>query len=213
MLGDERKKTFHTFTMKGMFLAKRARQDMQPGITFLSTRTTEPTEEDWKKLVRILGYLKKTEDTVLTLEADDHQRLVWHVDAAFGVHPDFRSHTGATFSMGKGCITSFSLKQKVNTRSSTKAELVLIDDVLAKIIWTLYFIQHQGFNVSANMVYRDNTSSMKLEQNGKESSGKRTRHFNIKWFYVTDLIKRKLIKIEYCPTQDMIPDYMSKPTV
>ena len=101
----------------------------------------------------------------------------------------------------------------MNTQSSTKAELVLIDDVLAKIIWTLYFIQHQGFNVSANMVYWDNTSSMKLEQNGKESSGKRTRHFNIKWFYVMDLIKRKLIKIEYCPTQEMIADYMSKPTV
>ena len=54
---------------------------------------------------------------------------------------------------------------------------------------------------------------MKLEENGKESSGKRTRHFNIKYFYVTDLIKRKLLKIAYCPSDKLVGDYMSKPTV
>ena len=64
-----------------------------------------------------------------------------------------------------------------------------------------------------NIVYRDNQSSMKLEENSKTSSGKRTRHFNIKYFYITDLIKRNEIQIEYCPTDDMIADFMTKPLV
>ena len=76
--------------------------------------------------------------------------------------------------MGKGCITLFSLKQKVNSRSSTEAELIALDDILSKILWTLYFTEAQGFKVIANIVYRNNQSSMKLEQNGKDSSGKRT---------------------------------------
>ena len=54
---------------------------------------------------------------------------------------------------------------------------------------------------------------MKLEQNGKESSGKRTRHFDIKYFYVTDLVGRDEVTIEYCPTDEMIADYMTKPLV
>ena len=54
---------------------------------------------------------------------------------------------------------------------------------------------------------------MKLEVNGKSSSGKKTRHFDIKIFYFTDLIQRKEIKVEYCPTKKMIADYMTKPTV
>ena len=58
---------------------------------------------------------------------------------------------------------------------------------------------------------RDNISSMKLETNGKASSGKRTRHFDIKYFYITDLIERKEVEIQYCPTDDMIADYMTKP--
>jgi len=52
---------------------------------------------------------------------------------------------------------------------------------------------------------------MKLEENGKASSGKRTRHFNIKYFYITDLIQRGEVTIKYCPTDDMIADYMTKP--
>ena len=41
-LDDERAKILHTFVMKGMFLCKRARQDIQPGIALLATRTSEP---------------------------------------------------------------------------------------------------------------------------------------------------------------------------
>ena len=114
-------------------------------------------------------------------------------------------------SLGNGVIASTSIKQKVNTRSSTEAELVSIDDVISKILWTKLFIEAQGFTINLNLVYRDNQSSMKLEENGKSSSGKRTRHFEIKYFYITDLIKRKQVTIEYCPTDEMIADYMTKP--
>jgi hypothetical protein len=44
----ERAAIFHTFVMKGMFLCKCGRQDIQPGITFLTTRVSEPTENDCK---------------------------------------------------------------------------------------------------------------------------------------------------------------------
>ena len=210
-LDDERSSVFHTFTMKLMFVSKQARQDIQPGVAFLATRTGCSTEQDWNKLVRILSFLKKTQNQIMRLEADDTQTLKWYVDAAFAVHPDYKSHTGAILTLGKGAVTSVSTKQKVNTRSSTESELVGVDDVVAKILWTKQFMEAQGFKVKLNIVYRDNTSSMKLEQNGKSSSGKRTRHFNNKYFYITDLIKRNEMKIEYCPTDKMWADYMTKP--
>ena len=54
---------------------------------------------------------------------------------------------------------------------------------------------------------------MKLEKYGMSSCGKRTRHFNIKYFYITDLINRGEVKIKYCPTDLMIADYMTKPLI
>ena len=74
------------------------------------------------------------------------------------------------------------------------------------------FIEYQEFQVKLNIIYQDNTSTMKLEKNGKASSGKRTRHFDIKYFYVTDLIARQEVEVIYCPTDDMLADYMTKPT-
>lgn len=196
--------------MKGMFVAKRARPDILPGITFLSSRVRQPNEGDWRKLVKIMGFLKETQDEVMHLSADDQCCINWHIDASFAVHPDMKSHTGATMTLGKGAIMSISCKQKVNTRSTTESELVAVDDALSKVIWTKLFVTAQGFKVK-NRVWRDNTSTMKLELNGKASSGTRTRHYNIKYFYITDLIKRGEVEIKYCPTDEMIADFMTKP--
>jgi hypothetical protein len=212
-IGESRRQIFHTFVMKAMFLCKRGRQDIQPAVTFLASRVRDTNENDWFKLVRMMNYLKKTKDDVLRIEADDSCTIKWYVDAAFAVHYDFKSHTGATMTLGRGVLISISSKQKSNARSSTEAELIGVDDVITKILWTRLFIEAQGFKVKTNIVYRDNTSSMKLEKNGKASSGKRTRHFNIKFFYITDLIDQKLVDIEYCPTDEMIADYMTKALV
>jgi hypothetical protein len=51
----------------------------------------------------------------LTLKADGSKSLEWHVDAAFAVHPDFKSHTGATMMLGEGAFPMISRKQTLNT--------------------------------------------------------------------------------------------------
>jgi hypothetical protein len=209
-LDNERKAILHTFVMKAMFLCKRARPDITTTIGFLSSRVKDLDEGDWDKFMRVLGFLKHTKEDVLTLEADDTQTLSWHIDAAFAVHPDMKSHTGATFTLGKGMIIADSTKQKVNSRSSTEAELNGVDNKIGKIMWTKRFIEKQGYKVNMNVVYQDNTSTIKLAENGKSSSGRRTRHFDIKLFYITDLIGKQEVKIKYCPTDDMIADYMTK---
>jgi hypothetical protein len=199
--------------MKAMFLCKRARPDIDQAIAFLSSRVKDANKGDWNKLLRVLSFLKGTINDVLKLEADDTNTLTWYIDAAFAVHADMKSHTGAVFTMGKGAIIGSSTKQKVNSRSSTESELIGVDDKIAKILWTKRFLEWQDFQVKLNIIYQDNTSTIKLEENGKESSGKRTRHFDIKYFYVTDLVGRNEVKIEYCSTDEVIADYNTKPVV
>ena len=77
-----------------------------------------------------------TVNEVLTLSADESQHLHWHIDAAFRVHPNIRSHTGGTFSMSLGATSSSLTKQKVNSRSSTEEELLVIDDKISKVTWS-----------------------------------------------------------------------------
>ena len=112
-----------------------ARPDIQTLVSFLCTRCKEPDEDDWGKLKRVLKYLYGTIHTKLCLLVDNLQTLKWWVDASYVVHWDSRSHTGMVMYMGLGDAMSGSWHQKLNTVSSTEAELVGIDDVIKHIMW------------------------------------------------------------------------------
>ena len=62
-----------------------------------------------------------------------------------------------------------------------------------------------------NIIYQDNKSSILLEKNGKGSSSKRTKHINIRYFFVTDRIAQGEVNVEWCPTGAMIGDFATKP--
>ena len=90
--------------------------------------------------------------------------------------------------LASGAIKSHSTKQKKNARNSTESELISIDEVLSKML-QLFFCRNKVI-MQKNLLLHDNQTSMKVEMNGKTSSGKRIKFFNIKHFYNTDLIKR-----------------------
>ena len=213
-LSKEKKEEFHTTVAKLLFLTKRTRPDLQPAVPFLCTRVQAPDEDDWKKLLRVLKWLESTKGLRLTLEAEGDGKVLflgWWPDAAFAVHStDMRSHTGSQASAGKGSFNVISSKQKLNTRSSTEAELVAADDVLPQALWTRMFLEHQGYS-SETTIYQDNTSAMLLERNGMESSSKRTRHINVRFYFIKDCIDKKQVQVKYCPTKEMKGDYPSKP--
>ena len=71
LLSEEKKQSFHTFTAKGLFVCKRARPDIQTAIAFLSTRVQQPDQDDWKKLQRMMQYLRGTSKYILRLSADN----------------------------------------------------------------------------------------------------------------------------------------------
>jgi hypothetical protein len=160
----------------------------------------------------MLKYLDLTKDLVLTLEATNGKVLLckWYPDAAFAVHRDMKSHTGAVLTLGKGAVNTISSKQKLNTRSSTEAELVAADDIVTQAMWTRQFLESQGYT-SETTIYQDNTSAMLIERNGSESSSKRTRHINIRYYFIKDCIDKRHLNIKYCPTDDMLGDFPSKP--
>jgi hypothetical protein len=60
--------------------------------------------------------------------------MMWWVDASYTCHDDMCGQSGGMVSLGKGAIYATSVKQKLNTRSSTEAELVAVYDVMPQMI-------------------------------------------------------------------------------
>ena len=128
---------------------------------------------------------------------------------------------GAYLTLGHVNDLSISTKQKFNTKSSTKAELVGVDDAMTFVMWIKHFFESQVRSINVNYPLKplgsdvtteqDNTSAIQLERNGWKSSSKRTKHINLQYFYIADRIKAGAVsRVIYKPTGDMESDYLTK---
>ena len=123
-LDTKKSENYHKIVAKLLHISKRSRLNIQLPVSFLCTRVSCCDVSDWKKLKRVLQYLSGTIDDVLTLGADDITMMTTWVDASYAVHGDMKSHMGGVISFGRGGLFCKSSKQKLNTKSSTKAELL-----------------------------------------------------------------------------------------
>ena len=136
----------------------------------------------------------------------------WHIDAAFAVHPDFKSQSGgmAMLHPEGGAISAGSTRQKLNTRSSTIAELVAVDDFLAKMLWLKKILHGLGYTLHKNILLQDNTSTILMAKNGRSCLGKRNRAIDVRYFAIKDSIDKGDIEITHVGTNFMVADYFSK---
>ena len=135
----------------------------------------------------------------MTLIVDSPYVINWWVDASFAMHNNFRGYTGGIMSPGAGSITSSSWKQNINRQISTEKKIIVVNDIMGPVLWTLYFVQAQGYTVEINIMFQDNHITMCMMLNGKKSSLKNTKQINIIYFFVNDVINRGEILVEYFP--------------
>lgn len=69
----------------------------------------------------------------------------------------------------------------------------------------------QGIKVRDNILYQDNESATLLAENGRVCSSKRTKHIKFQYYYVADWIAKGNLRIVWCPTGQMIADFLTKP--
>jgi hypothetical protein len=208
-LAQKEKEAFHSRVAKILYLAKHSRPDLLTGVSFLTTRVREPTEADAAKLSRLIGYLQSTRHIPLRLNARAMRPLVY-VDASFAVHPKMLSHTGMMIAIGDGAVFAKSSKQKLVTKSSTEAELVGLSDALGYAIWTRNWMIAQGHKDHPTILYQDNQSTIVLAHKG-QTSAERTRHINIRYFFIKDRIENGEVVVKYLSTNEMTADGLSKP--
>ena len=95
----------------------------------------------------------------MTLEVDTPVKAIAYIDASYAVHADKKSHTACIITLGKGTIYGKSSTQKLNTPSSTEAELVAMTEAGNQVIWIKSFMIHQEYEVGPAVIYEDSLSN------------------------------------------------------
>jgi len=104
-----------------------------------------------------------------------------------------------------------STKQKLNTKSSTEAKVVGSSDYLPNTIWARMFLAEQGYELTETIFYQDKQSAIRLEKNGRASCGQKSRHIGICYFSMQDRFESECISVVYCPTDEMLAVFITKP--
>jgi hypothetical protein len=69
----------------------------------------------------------------------------------------------------------------------------------------------QGYPPKTNFLEQDNESAIKLEVNGRTSAGAKSRHLNIRYFWIKENLEDLHIKVRHCRTLKMLADFFTKP--
>jgi hypothetical protein len=163
-------------------------------------------------LRQLLQYISGTIELPWIIGTNGMEVMQTWVDTSYAIHHDMRGHTGGVISMGHGVFHSKSSKQKLNIKSSTESEVVGASDYIPWTLWAKRFLEYQGYNLCQNIFYQDNESTIKIEKNGGgQSCGEKSRHINIRYFFIKDIIEQENMELLHCPTERMIADFYTKP--
>ena len=203
-------KTFHTDVATALYLANRTKPTITLTISELCKRVKAPTVEDDKKLDRIICYLRATRDVPLRLGCTMPLKVTVSIDAAFANREDMKSTSGMCVTLGLGYFISTSKVQKLNSKSSTEAEIIAVSDGMNVPLWLADFIEHQGHKAQPVQLEQDNLSCITLLTKGR-STAETTRFIAIRLFWISDYIRIGAIHVVYVPTEDMTSDFFTKP--
>lgn len=193
-----------------MYLSVCTRPDIAFACSQLSQFSNNFDKTHWQALKRILRYLGGKINYCLYFYRSNDLGITAFCDADWANDiTDRKSYTGYVVKLGKNTISWESRKQRCVALSSTEAEYLSISDVCKELCFTRNFLS-EIVNVGIPItVYNDNQSAHKLLE-CKEYCHKRTKHIDLRYHYVKDLIRKNVLIIKYMPSEQMTADVLTK---
>jgi hypothetical protein len=200
-----------------MYLMFGTRPDLAYAISTLSRFVSRPSQIHWLALKRVFRYLRGTTTACISLGGDskdskEDPQLMGYCDADWGGDLDTRrSTTGYVFKIAGGSISWSSKRQPTVALSSTEAEYMAVCAAAKEAIWLRQMLTELGMTQHGpSPIFQDNRGSIELAKN--PVFHKRTKHIDIRFHFIRDLLKASRIMLPWISTKEMIADFLTKPS-
>lgn len=194
-----------------LYLAQGTRPDISHAVNEVSRYNNNHGTVHWKAVKHILRYLRGTLNYKLRFFKGESDELVGFSDANWGSDElDRRSWTGYLFKMSNGAITWKSGRQKTVALSSTEAEYMALSACIQEAIWLMQLGREINLKIELPLqIHCDNQSAALLAKN--DGYRPRTKHIDIRYHYIREIVETGRVKICYLETSKMIADSLTKP--
>jgi hypothetical protein len=200
-----------------MWVVKGTRFDIRYTVGQLSQHCNEPRIRHWNAVLRVLRYLKGTVNYSAKYGSRDHYgyQLQGFSDADYaGDTVDRHSITGHIYLLNRGPVSSNSTKQHCIATSTTESEYIALSEASKQGQWIRALLRElqctQYLNKTLSVpIFSDNQGCIALSKDPVAHS--RTKHIDVRYHYIRQLVTYGKATVEYLPTGDMVADILTKP--
>ncbi|CAM8883258.1 unnamed protein product [Rhodiola kirilowii] len=185
-----------------MYAMISTRSDLSYAVSLLSRYMSNPGLEHWHALKYVLAYISGTLSVGLVYGNKMHvPDLIGYVDADFASDRDSRkSNTAYVFTFGTNCISKKSQLQPLVALSTTESEYIAICDACKEAVWLQGLLFEAKLIDKCTVIYSDSQSAIHLSKNPVYHE--RTKHIEVKYHYIRELLNSGIIALLKVPTAD-----------
>jgi hypothetical protein len=190
--------------------------EIAAAVSKLSEFMNNPGPTHWREAKRVLQYLKGVKHEKFTYYKDNTNTtnkytLYGYTDADWAANRDNRrSRTGYVFKLGTSLISWASMMQPTVALSSAESELMSATHAAKQCIYIRDLLKFLNVEQKYNtIIFEDNNACIRLSKNSEFH--KRTKHIDIRWFYIREKYVSGEINLVHVNTKDNIADLFTKP--
>jgi Reverse transcriptase (RNA-dependent DNA polymerase) len=206
-----------------MYAMVHTRPDLAFALGKLSQYMQDPSESHWTYLKALLRYVRssvglqlrfgpRTNSTESSYDRTK-SKLTVYTDADWaGQKSDRKSTSGGVAMLYSGPIYWISKVQRSVATSSTESEYIAQSTNAKASQWLAQILQDMKCPELIGKIVRmlaDNQGAIALAKNPHLHD--RSRHIDIKYHHVRNLVESRKLKIKYIPTAEMTADGFTKP--
>lgn len=180
----------------------------------LSQYFAEPTEQQWGTVKHVLRYLRGTSDRKLCYrKCDENLGIQAHSDANWAADVNDRQSTTCyciSLTQARTLVSWKTKRQSIVALSTCEAEYIALAATIQECLYLTRLLDGINNHLYAlPRVYEDNQGTIALAKNPVRRQ--RCKHVDIKYHFIWSTVKDEKVLLEYCPTDQMVADLMTKP--
>ena len=191
-----------------IYLTQATRFDIATAVSVVSRFLAKPKKIHCDMVRKIFYYLRGSMNLELVYSRNNLLELYGYCDASYANAEGYKSMSGYVFMLGKSIISWYSTKQPVVALSTMEAEYIALTPAGQEAIWLKGLLEELGYKQETVKIFEDNQACMILAKNPQNH--KKSKHIQVRFHWIRDLIKDKIIKLEYCKTSSQLADILTK---
>ena len=214
-IGVDEEKHSRYRTGVGMLLyLMKTRPDLGNAIRELTKCLSGPSPAAYKEMLRVIKFAIDTHDYGLKMHPTSYDEMEWKLvlysDSDWaGDKNDRKSISGHILYVNGVPVSWSSRGQKTVALSSAEAEYVAASEAVKEVLFVIQVLEFLQIKVKTPVtVHVDNMGAIFMLEN--RTSNKRTRHVDVRYRFVTDLIEKKIIEVVFVPTKRNYSDAQTK---